>query len=788
MIKMKTFKILIVLLYLPLIVSCGKKEETYFNFVDMFKYVKKNYENKRIYFGDKDRDDGRYLIDGWSVPQERRDGSTKIRTFRWAVNDESIIKLNVADLSEKEVTMICEPFNIDGLPRQKVNVYVNDLFLKSFEMRNWIATYRFKIKPEFLKYGENIVAFKWHYPRSPSELNIGEDTRKLCARFFDFKLGNSDGEESNSSEPEEREKVEEVISEITTHETKEEKAILIPSGGIIEYGVDLPKKPTLKFGLMGDPSANFTIFVNSEDDIEKRYDYKLGNDTESEKINIDLSEFSKKYVNFIISVSSQSDAYVAWQNPVISSSSKREESYWGIFSKEKIAAEKNRTRTDNSDKKPHVFIYLVDTLRADHLGCYGYHKETSPFIDEFSAEGVLFVNAFANASWTKPTVASLLTGMYPNKHGAEDRPDVLPDSVAMLPEILQSSDYHTLYIISNGNVAREFNFDQGNDYYEVVTPHDYTSSELINKAFFNWFSENGEKVDKPLFAYLHTVDPHHPYTPKEPFLKFKIEDKEREGLAIRQNVLRKKRREGLSGEDIEYIISLYDCEILHNDYYFQEFINFLKEKNLYDDSIIVILGDHGEQFDEHGELYHGLSIYNEEIQVPIIIKFPHKEFEGYRPKFIMTQVDILPTILDYLGIPFPKGVDGISVLNHLEKKIDNINRTVMIKEKLNFESWKGVSYVGFILKNEKHIIRYPRYDYADIKSYEVYDLEKDPDERENRNIFVSRMGLLSNKIKFHTDSVLHDYDKLTFSLNEKINLKDLPEEKIKALKALGYIR
>jgi choline-sulfatase len=385
-------------------------------------------------------------------------------------------------------------------------------------------------------------------------------------------------------------------------------------------------------------------------------------------------------------------------------------------------------------------------------------------------------------------VASLLTGMYPNKHGAEDRPDILPDSVLMLQEVLQSANYHTLYIISNGNVAREFNFDQGNDYYEVVTPHDYTSSEGINKAFFSWFSENGKKVDQPLFAYLHTVDPHHPYTPKEPFLKFKIEDKGREGLAFRENVLRKKYREELNEEDIEYIMSLYDCEILHNDYYFQEFINFLKEKNLYDDSLIVVLGDHGEQFDEHGELYHGLSIYNEEIHVPIIIKFPNTEFRGYRPNFIMTQVDIVPTILDYIGIQIPKSIDGISVLSYLEKRTDSIDRIVMIKEKLNFEDWKGVSYVGFILDNEKHIIRYPRYDYTDIESYEVYDLEKDPNERENRNIFLSRMDLFLNKIKFHTDSVLHEFDKLTFSLNEKINLKDLPEEKIKALKALGYIR
>lgn len=785
MIKMKTSKILIVLLYLPLIVSCGKKEETYFSFVDMFQYVKKNYENKRIYFGDKDRDDGRYLIDGWSVPQERKDASGN-NTFRWAVNDESIIKLNVADLSEKEVTMICEPFNVDGLPKQKVNVYVNDLFLKSFEMRNWIATYRFKIKPEFLKYGENSLVFRWHYPRSPLDLNIGEDTRKLCARFFDFIIGNSVGEESNPSEPREIDKG--VKSVITSHETNEEKAILIPSGGIIEYGVDLPKKPTLEFGLSGDLSANFTIFVNSEDDIEKRYDYKPGNNTKSERINIDLSEFSNKYVNFIISVSSQSDAYVAWKNPVISTSSLREESYWGTFSIERIAAEKSITRAETSDKKPHVFIYLVDTLRADHLSCYGYHRETSPFIDEFSAEGVLFINAFANASWTKPAVASLLTGMYPNKHGAEDRPDLLPDSVEMMSEIFQSNDYHTLYIISNGNVAKEFNFDQGNDYYEVVTPHDYNSSELINKAFFSWFNENGEKVDKPLFAYLHTVDPHHPFTPKEPFLEFKIEDKEREGLAFSQNVIRKKIREGLSREDIEYIMSLYDCEILHNDFYFQEFISFLKEKNLYDDSLIVFLSDHGEQFDEHGELYHGLSIYNEEIHVPIIIKFPNREFKGYRPKFIMTQVDILPTILDYIGIQFPKSVDGISVMDYLENKNDYINRTVMIKEKLNFEGWKGVNYIGFILNNEKHIIRYPRYDYTDIESYEVYDLVKDPEERENRNIFLSRMGILLNKIKFHTDTVLHDYDKLTFSLNEKIDLLDLPEEKIRALKALGYIR
>jgi arylsulfatase A-like enzyme len=264
-------------------------------------------------------------------------------------------------------------------------------------------------------------------------------------------------------------------------------------------------------------------------------------------------------------------------------------------------------------------------------------------------------------------------------------------------------------------------------------------------------------------------------------------DKERENLGIPNNIrIKKASKQGLNQEDIDYIKSLYDCEILHNDYYFGKLIDFLKQKNLYENSIIILVADHGEQFDEHSGLFHGSSIYNEEIHVPLIIKFPHGEFSGKQADMMVSQVDIFPTILDYLGIETSSDIDGISLIKILSN--NRVQRSLFVRERLNRDENHKNNFLGIINTSDKikHIITYTDGFFIKALNVESYNLTEDFSEK--TDILVKKPGGFHFKsIKFFADYFLEKMESLGFKKEEKVYLDTLPPEKIKQLRALGYI-
>jgi arylsulfatase A-like enzyme len=334
-------------------------------------------------------------------------------------------------------------------------------------------------------------------------------------------------------------------------------------------------------------------------------------------------------------------------------------------------------------------------------------------------------------------------------------------------------------------VDANFNFIQGIDFYKfsIQKPHrrsHYRSSEYLDEDFSDIIENNPGLRDKPIFAFLHTVDPHDPYTPKPPFLKFKKNDPGRGKLAYPVNIGIKKAEGGLSREDIDFIKSLYDCEILHNDYYFGKWIEYLKEKNLYENAIIILVADHGEQFDEHDNFFHGQSIYNEEAHVPLIIKLPYDEFPGTQTDTFVSQVDLYPTILGYLGIEVPSVVDGVNLLDILKSK--GLKRPVFIKEEMD-----GCNFLGMISQdNIKHIITYRDESFIKEINIEQYNLVKDF--REKTDMFEKENPFHARFIKFSADYFLTEMEKQAFKEEKEVDLNKLDPGKIEQLKALGYLK
>jgi arylsulfatase A-like enzyme len=308
-------------------------------------------------------------------------------------------------------------------------------------------------------------------------------------------------------------------------------------------------------------------------------------------------------------------------------------------------------------RPPNVILYLVDTLRADHLGCYGYPRPVSPHLDAFARQAVLFRHMVAQSSWTRPATTTLLTGLLPRTHGVNGRRDKLSEEALTLAEMLRSRGYHTAGFVTNGNVARSFGLGQGFETYELLA-HDHTSA-AVNAEAAGWLEKEWQR-DAPFFLYLHTVDPHAPYNPPPPFRRRFAPEVHDEGLT-RLRIFHRLEDSSLAPtpELRRSLLDLYDAEIAANDASFGDLIDLLVRRGLWEDTLVVFVSDHGEELFDHGGWEHGKTLHAEMLDVPLIVRAP-----GAAPRVVQRQAqqaDVTPTILGLLGLPVPPVVEGRSL-------------------------------------------------------------------------------------------------------------------------------
>ena len=252
-----------------------------------------------------------------------------------------------------------------------------------------------------------------------------------------------------------------------------------------------------------------------------------------------------------------------------------------------------------------VLVFLIDALRADHLGCYGYDRDTSPTIDLFAKESVRFTHVTAQASWTRPSVASLLTSTYPNLHGAEDRPDVMRGNLPALATALGAAGYETQCFMTNPNCLPIWGTGRG--FSRFVDADSMKWLEADDAKAVNRVMDALENVaGRPWFFYVHVMGPHEPYIPKPSF----------------DTKFTPRAPTATQDEKVMRDMALYDGKIAYADAQFGRLLADLKARGLYDKTLIVLLSDHGEQFMEHGDTSHGKSLYQEEIHVPLMVRMP----------------------------------------------------------------------------------------------------------------------------------------------------------------------
>jgi arylsulfatase A-like enzyme len=477
-----------------------------------------------------------------------------------------------------------------------------------------------------------------------------------------------------------------------------------------------------------------------------------------------------------------------------------------------------------------VVVLLIDTLRRDRLGHYGYDKGLSPAMDRFAAEGFAFHRAVAPSSWTKPSVASLFTGLYPARHDAIGGPfdykglacALDPDCVT-LAERFKEAGYRTAAFITNPHIIPQYHFDQGFD--RFIQPAG-DADALVDQALA-WINE--PKEGERFFVYLHLIDPHKPYFPPPDYReRFKKPDPGPGSVFVRKGIpfglkrwsqqfrswkpagpddrfrfdydrLADYMERGLPGIDpktvaekmyldfsgfddpdlkrrADYLSAFYDGEVAYTDDAVGRFLQGLRDRGLYDNAVIVVTADHGEAFFEHGQWGHGEDVHAEKVDIPLLFHVPGPEgpYQGSMDQPV-SLVDVYPTLADLLGLPFPADMQGLS----LRPWIENPNGTPRA-DRIVFSEFTNpaIDHVA-ALWNTKKLIRI-KGSHGEVV-WRYYDLLTDPAEvnplspTDDDTAFVAMKRSIEALIASRPSSG-----------ERKGKPTNLPEEILEQLRALGY--
>ncbi len=395
-----------------------------------------------------------------------------------------------------------------------------------------------------------------------------------------------------------------------------------------------------------------------------------------------------------------------------------------------------------------VIVIAIDTLRADHLGCYGYAQNTSPNIDAFAQQSTLVETAFAPAIPTHPAFATINTGQYAITHGivAQTGHNPLPRNGPWLPRVMQQAGYTTCAVDNLPAWRNGF----GRGYEFCIDPTMRRNLNIacdnreINRRAVPWLEHH---KDERFFLFIHYWDPHTPYLPPRAYrtlyYKGNPSTPDNHSLdALRSHPLGKTWAETWFNKfsfeitDAEYVVALYDGEIRYCDEGIGQLLKKLEELGLAEDTLVVLLSDHGELMYRHGIFFDHHGLYDGNLHVPLIFRCP-----GVPPRrvpVLAEHVDIAPTILDLCGIEAPNEMEGHSLAAHLRGETVEPIREYVVSQECTWQ-------MKWAIRTARHkfiLAREP--DYYGTPMRELYDLQADPDEMDN---LVDEQPLLAQKLE-----------------------------------------
>jgi hypothetical protein len=389
-----------------------------------------------------------------------------------------------------------------------------------------------------------------------------------------------------------------------------------------------------------------------------------------------------------------------------------------------------------------IILISLDTLRADHLGCYGYSRNTSPALDALARDSALFLGAHALSAWTLPSHVSLFTGLEPGHHGVRQDRDRMDPSLPTLPALLRANHFICAAFTGGVYLSPSYGYSKGFGLYNEMEgiPHTPNAAGRTADAAIGWLERN---AGKDALLFIHTYQIHDPYAPPEPFNESYLDaDARWKGVFLHSELGGfKGYYRNLGPAARANIVALYDAQIRYTDEaLIKPIVDFLKAKNLFDETMIILTADHGEQFEEHGAWGHMNDLYEESLHVPLLIKFPKGRFTGARIQSPVRLTDIAPTICDAYGLPLealdPDGASLIPLLQGREKSprpvyasvIGNVNDSHFpAKSALLWEPYKLILNEP-LTPRDLAFFDCPPPPFTNI---ELYNLNDDPGERIN---------------------------------------------------------
>jgi arylsulfatase A-like enzyme len=553
----------------------------------------------------------------------------------------------------------------------------------------------------------------------------------------------------------------------------------------ISYEVRIPNQAVLRFanGIASNSPVTFRVLAGPSG--AELFSQAVSQAENWQDAEVDLAKYAGTTQKLVLRTESNvRDAVGFWANPV-------------VFSK-------------LPKSRPNILIYVVCTLRPDHMSLYGYGRDTTPFLKKLGDSAVVFHDAQAQAPWTKPSIASLMTSLHASAHGLVNDSDTIPRGAATLAEQLRGAGYVTASIVANPFAGRTSGLDRGFDYmmeYPVVQRNRAdavdrgTDSAAINKSILPWLERHR---DEPFFLYVQSTDPHAPYRPPPEYeSKFANPADTKQfnrdygrlrdirayggGATVTRSEMRAK---GIDPEVyIRRAVARYDAEIAHNDKSFEQLVNKLRDIGAIDNTLIVFASDHGEEFWEHGFGAHGHSLYNELIHAALLFWNPRLLPAPRRISEPVQLIDIMPTVLELVDIKPPAGIQGQSLVPLLKGQPFTRTAPVMAT-KLALPKAKAGGGVPENLTDTfariepgwKFIYR-AQAGRAKLKEVELYDRRADPSDQ--KDLSPGQPDVVS-KLKAHLTEWVDVQKQVRKQLGPR-GTSELDAQTLERLRSLGYL-
>jgi len=561
----------------------------------------------------------------------------------------------------------------------------------------------------------------------------------------------------------------EIRSAIYMHGSKDGPARLtfrrvrVPADGRLSFGTGV-----LQAGDGSPVEVTLRVHAAQGDQRDELFEQRVAADERWHDANVSLKKYAGKRVDLVFEADAPPGAVVFWGNPTV---------YQPVAD------------------APVVVIYLIDTVAATHVGLYGYARETMPNLRRFAARGVWFSRAFSNSPRTIESIPDLMFSMPTERHGVDHNLTPAPPGLVALAEILRAAGFATVSFCTNVNAGPRQGMDQGFEtfYDRIGYWWTHVDRTVPLEEAGDWLARH---ADRPMFLYVHTAEPHAPYTPPEGFAgRFDADYRGRyDGTYDRRrgfHAIRDRRRHE---RDVQHIEALYDEELLYADARFGMFLDLLEERKLRARTWLFVVADHGEAFLEHGVWEHGLDLHIEQTRIPIVTAGPVVTQRGRIDEPVQL-MDVMPTILDALDLPRPYVLDGTSLLPLLQSgtvaragMLGGGSRTTLGRRYLfgsnhNYRAThKRLEFYVIEDGRWKLLFSFRPYPAGDgsRSRFSLYDLEKDPGEQqnviaENREIARRLIGRLVSWRVGHRPYA-HEAGPATFGAGES-----------RSLQAMGYV-